>query len=491
MMNRMFLAGGLLLPLLLAGCASIAGSELGRPVTACADLLGRTFNQTTVTAAKAVDASAQLPAYCEVLATEIGTSHDMKALLPDAWARRYYQQGGGGMDGVIPELIPENVNGVQGGRAALLAGAIVLGNNGGHRDPTGAALLNNPSASQAYAHTAIGIARDFGEALAQAYYGGATQFAYYQGCSNGGRGALNAAAKYGAKFDAVIAGSPTRSDPGVTAQWLLLSQLPLPPYDKLKAVAAAAVSKCDLLDGVRDGIISNWRACAFDPVRDVPPEIGLSPSEADAIKTLMGDVKLANAGTVYSGYGYGFGDKSMRFSSKLYEFLGLGYMRYIVLNDPAWQAAGFTVDAYFETIRSVLEDRYQFDAETAGLKGFLDSGKKILVWHGSEDTIDSHRDTIRKWGELEDAAGTMARRNARLFIPAGVQHCGGGVGPDRFDPFTAMVNWVEKGLAPDDLIVSKADGGLVSSRPLCRYPAYPRYRGVGDIHLAESYSCTP
>ncbi len=490
MQKYIVVAGTLLLPLMLAGCASSPDLAAVRPGPACVSLLDKTFNHAMVTAAKAVGATDQLPAYCEVLATEIGTSHDIKVLLPESWTRRYYQQGGGGMDGIIPELISEKINGVQGGRAALKAGAIVLGNNGGHRDPTGAALLNNPDATRRYAHTAIGIARDFGEALAQAYYGDATKFAYYQGCSNGGRGALNAAAKYGSKFDAVIAGSPTRSDAGVTAQWLRLSQLPLPPFDKLKAVAAAAVLKCDMLDGVRDGIISNWRACNFDPARDVPIELGLTPSEAGAIKSLMGDLQLANGSTVYSGYGFGFGDKGMKFSSRLYEFLGLGYMRYIVLNDPAWQATGFTVDAYFEKLRAVLEDQYQFDAETAGLKAFLDSGKKILVWHGSDDTIDSHRDTIRKWAELEDAVGATARQNARLFIPAGVQHCGGGVGPDSFDPFTAMMNWVEKGVAPDELQVTQSDTIPARSRPLCRYPAYPRYRGAGDVNLAEYYRCS-
>ncbi|MFZ4479276.1 MAG: tannase/feruloyl esterase family alpha/beta hydrolase [Rhodoferax sp.] len=413
----------------------------------------------------------------------------MKVLLPETWARRYYQQGGGGMDGVIPELIPKQITAAQGGTAALKAGSIVLGNNGGHRDPGGAALLDNQNATERYAHTAIGIARDFGEALAQAYYGKPTRFSYYQGCSNGGRGALNAAAKYGMKFDAVIAGSPTRSDAGVTAQWLRLSQLPLPQYEKLKAVAAAAVFKCDMLDGVQDGIISNWLACKFDPAKDAPLEIGLSTAQAAAIRSLMGDIVLASGATVYSGYGYGFGDTSMKFSSKLYEFLGLGYMRYIVLNEPKWEAANFTVNAYFERIRSVLQDKYHFDAETAGLKQFMDSGKKILVWHGSDDTIDSHRDTIRKWEELENAAGAIARQNARLFIPAGVSHCGGGAGPDSFDPFTAMMNWVEKGIAPDHMVAIKLDRTPVLSRPLCRHPGYPQYRGAGDINLAENYSC--
>jgi feruloyl esterase len=165
-------------------------------------------------------------------------------------------------------------------------------------------------------------------------------------------------------------------------------------------------------------------------------------------------------------------------------------MRYIVLNEPKWEAANFTVEAYFERIRSILEDKYQFDAETAGLKQFMDSGKKILVWHGSDDTIDSHRDTIRKWDELESAAGAIARQNARLFILPGVQHCGGGAGADIFDPFTAMTNWVEKGVAPDGLVATKLDGVPVSSRPLCRHPSYPRYRGAGDINLAENYRCT-
>ena len=475
---------------MLAAWASISSYATEQPVLACAGLLNTPFTKAAVTAAKAVPATDQLPAYCEVLATEIGSTHDMRVLLPETWSRRFYQQGGGGMDGVIPELISQKVTATQGGRAALKAGAVVLGNNGGHRDPTGAALLDNPNATERYAHTAIGIARDFGEALALAYYGKSTRFAYYQGCSNGGRGALNAAAKYSTKFDAVVAGSPTRSDPGVTAQWLRLSQSPLPPYDKLKAVAAAAVAKCDMLDAAADGIISNWRACEFDPASDVPIALGLTPAQAVAIKSLMSDLQLSNGVTVYSGYGFGFGDKSMKFSGKLYEFLGLGYMRYIVLNEPHWEAANFTVEAYFERIRSILQDRYQFDAETAGLKQFLDSGKKILVWHGSEDTIDSHRDTIRKWDELESAAGVPARQNARLFVLPGVQHCGGGVGADTFDPFTAMVNWVEKGVAPDDLLASKLDSLPVLSRPVCRHPAYPRYRGAGDVNLAENYRCT-
>jgi hypothetical protein len=27
------------------------------------------------------------------------------------------------------------------------------------------------------------------------------------------------------------------------------------------------------------------------------------------------------------------------------------------------------------------------------------------------------------------------------------------------------------------------------SRPLCRYPTFPRYKGSGDVNSASSYSC--
>ena len=48
---------------------------------------------------------------------------------------------------------------------------------------------------------------------------------------------------------------------------------------------------------------------------------------------------------------------------------------------------------------------------------------------------------------------------ARLFMVPGMSHCGGGVGPDRNDAVTAVIDWVEKGKAPDQLIASKVTNG--------------------------------
>src|SRR5688500_8787464 len=78
----------------------------------------------------------------------------------------------------------------------------------------------------------------------------------------------------------------------------------------------------------------------------------------------------------------------------------------------------------------------------------------------------------------------------RLLMMPGVAHCGGGVGPDRHDAVTAVIDWVEKGKAPDQLLVSKVTNGqTVRTRPLCPYPQVARYKGQGSIDDAANFAC--
>ena len=79
---------------------------------------------------------------------------------------------------------------------------------------------------------------------------------------------------------------------------------------------------------------------------------------------------------------------------------------------------------------------------------------------------------------------------ARLFMVPGMAHCGGGVGPDRNDAVTAIIDWVEKDKAPDQLLASKVTNGQVTrTRPLCPYPQVARYKGTGSIDEAANFSC--
>ena len=73
----------------------------------------------------------------------------------------------------------------------------------------------------------------------------------------------------------------------------------------------------------------------------------------------------------------------------------------------------------------------------------------------------------------------------------GMQHCGGGEGPNSFDPMTALEQWVENGKAPDQIIAShrQRDGTVDRTRPLCPYPKVAKYQGSGSIDDAASFVC--
>ena len=74
----------------------------------------------------------------------------------------------------------------------------------------------------------------------------------------------------------------------------------------------------------------------------------------------------------------------------------------------------------------------------------------------------------------------------RLFMVPGMFHCTGGVGVSAVDALTPLVEWVEKGKAPDHLVAvhrsdRRADAGsnlpVDNERKLCPYPQHAVYTG--------------
>ncbi len=452
-----------------------------KPAIACEALQGQSFMNVEVTGATHVAAKGAVPGYCRVTGTERGTEHDLEVRLPDAWRGRYVQRGGGGFDGIIVPVGASN--------PALVAGAAQGANNGGHRDMSGADLLNNPRGLERYAHGAILIATRFGKAVTQAYYGTAPHHAYYDGCSNGGRGALNAAAKYGTEFDGVVAVAPTLNLTGQVSAWTRAASLQLPSATQFAQIHAAAVARCDEADGAKDGVISAWQRCDFDVARDVPASVGLTPAQVAAATALMTDLKTPDGKVVYSGYGLG----NMALGAPAFPLFGTGHFRYIIENDANWSPAGFDPIAALPRSSEVLEKQYQFNPTVPDLVQYLKRGGRIMVWHGSDDALLSHRDMIRSWADLTTAAGpALSERSTRLYIAPGVGHCSGGPGADSIDLLTPLMEWVEAGKTPATLTAAKRDKPDAPprfTRPLCRYPAYPRYTGKGDVNAAANFAC--
>ena len=55
---------------------------------------------------------------------------------------------------------------------------------------------------------------------------------------------------------------------------------------------------------------------------------------------------------------------------------------------------------------------------------------------------------------------------------------------------SAVIKWVEEGVAPEKIVASRIVGGaVVRQRPVCPYPAQAAYNGSGDIDDADSFSC--
>jgi feruloyl esterase len=78
----------------------------------------------------------------------------------------------------------------------------------------------------------------------------------------------------------------------------------------------------------------------------------------------------------------------------------------------------------------------------------------------------------------------------RLYMLPGVFHCIGGVGCDSAPRLAALIDWVERGKAPDSILASRVVAGkVVRTRPLCPYPKVAKYKGSGSIDEASNFVC--
>jgi feruloyl esterase len=471
----------------------------------CADLASISIPGFVVkiTKAASVSADATLPAHCLIegdINPRVGFGGKPYALgfalsLPDVWNGRFLYQGGGGYDGVMrPPIGPQN-----GGPPALARGFAVVFTDSGHKGGT-PAFMEDQQATLDFAQESVGKVTQVAKKIIETYYSRPPQYSYFTGCSNGGREAMLAAQRYPTMFDGIVA-----SDPGMrsentrfAAAWTQLvfeaaapkDATGKPQLDKLysdadrRLVSARILEACDDLDGLKDGLIFNASACRFDPATLIckgrKTDTCLTKAQVEAIKAAIAGPKTRGGIPVYSRFAY---DPNLVVS------------RFMPSAPTPAQGQPFPTFEVDQAVANIaLDGAWQLVA-TAGWTNystFFGHGGKLIFTSGLSDPAFSAFDTVDYYERALQANGgpVAARASTRLFLIPGRGHCGSGTGTtlNQFDTLDAVVNWVEKGLAPEFIVanVSNASG---QQRPLCAWPAYAHYNGMGDPKDAANFEC--
>lgn len=449
---------------------------------------------------------------------------DFALFLPDEWNERFMTSGNGGYSGQIAwdELT-----------AFSYHGFATLSTNTGHY----ASLLesswaaNNTEAQADWGYRAIHLTVKLSKDIVSAYYGRPAHHNYFASCSNGGRQGLKELTEYPDDFDGIIAGAPAWALTQLFS-WMYEFQLPssvAPVEDKLSDGLLAtftqeAIRQCDPQDGLVDGIVSDPYGCNFIPetllcsgTAPVNNTECFSSRQLKLLHHTLNDWVDVNQTFVHPTLALGT-DFAFLHNLAAIPF-GLGYLQNFVYNSTDYGASDFD---YYKTVQEGLtinpgNTNVDYDVDT-----FHARGGKLLMYHGLADQLIPTRDSIHWYNHvrsgLQEKSLTTDDR-FRLFLFPGMGHCISsnqeapwyiGAGQQsialqgarsvpgfeyaKHDVVLAMVDWVERGVAPQQLIATRYNGdvfadGVQKQRPACPYPQRAVYSGEGDVDSAENWSC--
>ena len=302
-------------------------------------------------------------------------------------------------------------------------------------------------------------------------------------------------------FDGIVAGAPAirTNFSNLGLRWGAMALNAIAPKDaqgkpqtKLalsdpdrQLVVKGMLAACDGLDGSQDGFVFAPQSCRFDPqvlaCSGPKNDSCLSSEQVAAVKKIMAGPATPKGLQVYPGYYYDTGIIAQR---------GLaGILVGPVI--PEGSGGGTTMDVEAEA--AAAHDGRQMAGDTNGwtnLSSFHGRGGKLIFYHGVSDPWFSAQETVNYYERLQADNGPAPTSSwSRLFLVPGMGHCGGGDRTlDNFDMVSALVNWVEKGQAPDQ-VIAKGVSAPGETRPLCPYPTHTQYNGSGDPKVAASYRC--
>jgi feruloyl esterase len=531
------------------GCGAPAASTgaAGDDTRAACEAL-RELPSLTITTARLAEADGDAPRHCYVRgAIPPGIVYHVQLPLPDNWNGRFLKYGDGTKDGDLDYADHR-----------LAQGYAVANSNMGHdagSEPGSWFAFDNRQAEIDFGYRAVHLTANAGKTVVAAYYGRAAQRAYFEGCSTGGREGLIEAQRFPSDFDGIVAGAPVFMYQELNAghTWLL-QRVFRDDYAgnlafdadgdgspeslrKLELLADAVLARCDANDGIEDGVLDEPLTCDFEPQRDLAPMMCPNDANEDACFTTA---QLRTIEDFYRGpydsrgasiiKGRAFGAErgwteyiphagNQMFPTHLYN--ARDHAAFLFYEDDPGVPVPRANDLHYAPDKSATPPEWawwQFDiddvtagkadlmkslmnATDANLERFLVRGAgKLLLWHGWNDagappepTMDYYADVVAATfgGDL-----AKAREHARLFMFPGMGHCGGGPGPNEWDPLEPLVQWVENGAAPEHVVATHStDGRVDNERRVCAYPQVARYTGPADdandrsSWTAENFTC--
>ncbi len=470
-----------------------------------------------------------LPAFCRVSGIAKPTSDSeikFEVWMPSSgWNGKFEQVGNGGFAGVIPLFSMAD---------PLIRRYATAGTDDGHVGSNdGSWALGHPEKLIDFGYRAVHETSVQAKAIVRAFYGKDLARSYFVGCSDGGREALMEAQRFPDDFVGIVAGAPANFWTHLLAgaiwneQALLGDPASYLPPNKLPAIQNAVVSACDALDGVKDGVIADPRRCRFNPAviqckGADGPDCLTAPQVAAVQKIYAGPKNPRTGAQVFPGFSPGteavpanwrlWISGTSATQPTLQDFFGNTFYSDMVFDNPKWDFRSFNFDSDVK----ITDDKTGgiLNSNDPDLAKFKARGGKLIQYHGWGDAAIPPQNSINYFERVQSVMGRTANEREfgatqdfyRLFMVPGMSHCAGGIGATSFgnlasaqrdpdhDVVSALNRWVEKGVAPNQIIATGFVGGdpakgVEMTRPLCPYPEDAVYKGTGDTNSAANFSC--
>lgn len=401
------------------------------------------------------------------------------------WNQKIHNMGGGGWAGGANYQNLTLIASTGNAATAANEGSVVGATDTGHALGNGSFAMNpdgtiNSTLWQDFSERSLHELALKTKALAAAYYLKAQKYAYWDGCSTGGRQGYKIIQNHPDDYNGYLVGAPAFN----WTKFITAELYPQLVYQRdlggvaltiaqQQQVSAKAVSTCDVVGGQHLGFILDPQQCTYDPAKDATAlctgavgtngVIGTNATAA-CVSTVQATAQNKiwygqtpdgsvpdpaanngyNANLASNQLWYGLTRGASSGLAGASPFTISSDMTALELQDPTIATTGFVnavsnglnrwqslsygqlANAFAQGI--ALQPFFgNINTDNPDLSGAKASGAKILQHHGSADVLIPTQNSVNYYTRVANLDGGFAKTQAydRLFLVAGMGHCGG------------------------------------------------------------------